>query len=182
MTSHTMGLVAIAGMIFVTCMAGLVFCVMKLVAGNRADVLASAPLTGGEVPLAFASDGEVVVMIETPRRAADYRNFEILLVERQTGQITAFKYSYGPAQSTVYGASTAQVPFGRFNARGGAYFAHVRGLSPSGDYGRYRLVLSRPYIGRMALQIAGIVLCGVGLLGSLIWSLWLAGIVKPANS
>jgi hypothetical protein len=73
-----------------------------------------------------------------------------------------------------------QVPIGRMiAARTGVYAVRVEGLQPGKDYSSYRLILSRPYMGRMVLQIVAIVVCGVGMLLSLIWALWLAGLLKP---
>ena len=170
-------LVVVAAIVFMLCLIGLVFCVVKLVAGNRADVLASARLTS-EVQLTLESSGETVLMIEAPRMSTDYRNFEIQLLDRQTGHVTTLKYSYATAQSSVYGVTTVQVPFGRFDAHAGGYSARVVGPMPVSDYAGYRLILSRPYMGRMTMQIVGIVLCGAGALGSVIWACWLMGWMK----
>jgi hypothetical protein len=172
-------LVALAAIAFILCLLGLVFCIVKLVAGNRADLLASAPLHGAG-HLALGTPGEVVVMVEAPRMSTDYRDFQIQLLHRQTGHVTTLKYSYAGAQTSVYGVTTVQVPFGRFDASAGVYDTRIAGLAPGSDYSRYRLILSRPYIGRMAIQIVGIVLCGVGMLGSVIWACWLMGWMKPA--
>ena len=144
------------------------------------DLLASAPLAN-EQELTLASPGEVMVMIQTPRTAADFRDFQIELVEKQTGQAVTTRYSVLKAQQAVYGVTTMSVPFGRLTARPGVYLIRILGLRSGQDYSRYRLILSRPYMGRMALQIIGIVLCGVGMLLSLIWAAWLAGLIKPAH-
>jgi len=178
-SSQPPGLVAIAVLIFVFCLIGLVFSVVKLVAGNRGDLLAWAPLAG-EGQLALRSAGEVVVMLEVPRLSTDYRNFQIQLLDRQSGQVTVLRFSYATAQSSVYGITTVQVPFGRFEAHASVYETRVSGLTPGADYSRYRLILSRPYIGRMAIQIVAIVLCGAGMLGSLIWGCWLMGWMQAA--
>ena len=169
---------AIAGIAFVLLGIGLVFCVMNLVRGNRADVLASAPVSGGS-ELTLPSSGEVVVLVEGPRLSTEYRAFQIQLIERKTGQVSTFNYSTPTAE--VYGVTTVQVPFGRIQANRGDYFARVLNLQPAQDYSRFRLIFSRPYLGRMAIQIIGIVACGVGMLGSLIWAGWLAGWIKPQS-
>jgi len=49
-SSQPSGLVAVAGLAFVLCLVGIVVCIVKLVAGNRGDLLASASLVG-EAPL-----------------------------------------------------------------------------------------------------------------------------------
>lgn len=179
MTIQSPGYLALAAVAFVLLGVGLVFCVISLVRGNRDDVLASVPVVG-EFELTLASSGEVVVMIEAPRMTTEYRAFQIQLLEKQSGQVSTLNYSMLPAQGAVYGVTTVQVPFGRIQAKAGDYFARVLGLRPGVDYSNFRLILSRPYLGRMALQIIGIVFCGVGMLGSLIWACWLAGLMKQS--
>jgi hypothetical protein len=95
------GLAAVAAVVFVVCLIGLVFFIVKLVAGNRADVLASAPLTA-ELQLTLEFPGPVVVMIEAPRVSTDYRNFEIQLLDLQSKQVTTLKYSYATAQGGLW--------------------------------------------------------------------------------
>ncbi len=177
MTIQSPGLLAIAGVAFVVLGIGLVFCVVNLIRGNREDVLASAPIVH-EQGLTLASAGETLVVIEAPRTASDFRGFQIQLTDRQSGQSVAMSYSLATLQEPVYAVSTMQVTFGRFNANAGTYLVRIAGLQPGADYSRYRLMLSRPFMGRMALQIIGIVLCGVGMLGCVIWSAWLAGLMK----
>jgi hypothetical protein len=68
---------------------------------------------------------------------------------------------------------TVRIPFGRVTvARPGGYLVRVTGLDPARDYSRTRILLSRPYLGRMAVQIVGIVLCGVAALLCLILASW----------
>lgn len=176
MAIHSLGSVSAAGLAFVLFGIGLVFCVMSLIKGNRADTLASAPVVQ-EQDVTSPSPGEVVVMLETPRTSQEFREFQIQLIDRQSGQVGMFGYSYGTAQEAVYGVSTMQVPFGRMTLRAGAYLMRIVGLREGSDYSRYRVILSRPYMGRMALQIIGIVFCGVGMLLSVIGAAWLAGLM-----
>ena len=83
------------------------------------------------------------------------------------------KYEYMRAQGAVYGVTTMRVPLGRMTAqRAGAYSMRVTGLQAGKDYSACRILLSRPYLGRMVLQIIGIVICGVGMLLSLLLGLW----------
>jgi hypothetical protein len=107
-------------MAFVLLGFGLVSCGISLVRSNREDVLASTPLAG-EQEVTLASPGEVLVLIEAPRIAADYRDFQIELLEKQTGQVTTMRYSVPTAQGAVYGVTTMQVPFGRTTARSDMY-------------------------------------------------------------
>jgi hypothetical protein len=180
MTTQVWSSLAIAGITFVLLGIGLVSSVMSLVRGNRNDILASVPLAS-EQEVTLASQGEVLIVIETPRTRMDYRVFQIQLVDRQTEQVVTMTYSLVTAQGAVYGVTTMQVPFGRMNARAGGYYVRIAGLQAGKDYSDHRLILSRPYMGRMALQIIGIVLCGVGMLLSVIWAAWRAGLLKPAQ-
>lgn len=173
---------AIPVVTFVLFGIGLVWCVTNLVRGNRSDTLAS----GSVIPqqeINLAASGDVVVLMEVPRTAADFRGFQIELLEKQTGQIAStLKYSVVTAQGTVHGITTMKVPFGRIPLRAGAYVVRIAGLQAGKDYSNDRLEFSRPYLGRMALQIIEIVLCGVGMLLSLLWGLWLAGLLKSGTA
>jgi hypothetical protein len=180
MTTQTWSAFAIAGSAFVLLGIGLVYCIMNLVRSNRQDILASVPLvTEQEISLAYA--GEVLVAIETPRTSIDYRALQIQLIDKQTGHASTLSYSLVTAQGAVYGFTTMQVPFGRMNAQAGVYAARIVGLQPGKDYSNYRLIVSRPYMGRIVLQVLGIVFCGVGMLLSVIWAAWRAGWLKAAQ-
>ena len=170
-----------AGTAFVLLGAGLAACVIGLIRDNRNDILASAPIVR-EQEVRLARAGEVVVMVETPRTATDYRAFQIQLVDQQNGQSVTLAYSLMTAKGAVYGVTTMQVPFGRMNAHPGTYFVRMAGLREGKDYSECRLILSRPYMGRMAAQIIGIVLCGVGMLLSIICAAWMAGLLTPAQN
>src|SRR5262249_51456557 len=162
----------LAAIVFVLLAIGLVTCIVSLVRGNREDTLASGPIIG-EQQLTLTSPGEVLVMIETPRTSADYRSFQIQLVDQQTHQTVNMAYSMVIAQEAIYGVTTMKVPFGRMNASAGTYVVRMWGMQPGQDYSRYRLILSRPHMQRMVLQILGIVMCAVGMLLSVIWAAWM---------
>ena len=170
------------GVAFILFGVGLVLCVTGLVRGNRESVVATAPLIQEqEIRLPPSTGGEILVLVETPRTAADYGGFQIQFVEKQTGQVVTLGYSMMRAQGTVYGVTTMKVPFGRLPARPGVYTVRISGMQPGADYSRYGLILSKPYMGRMALQIIGIVLCGVGMLLTAIGVAWSAGLLKFQN-
>src|SRR5882724_4283997 len=119
MTIQSLSWVAAAGVAFVLFGIGLVFCVMSLIKGNRADTLATVPVVY-EQDVTLASPGEVVVLVEAPRTSQEFRAFQIQLIDRQSGQVGTFAYSYATAQEAVYGVTTMQVPFGRMTVRPGA--------------------------------------------------------------
>ena len=121
-------------------------------------------------------------MIETPRTAMDYRAFQIQFTEKQTGRAFTLNYSALTAQGSVYGVTKMQVPFGRMQAIPGIYMARIAGMQPGKDYSDYRLILSRPYMGRIVLQVLAIVFCGIGMLLSIIFAAWRAGWLKPGRS
>jgi hypothetical protein len=153
-------------------------CAFRMLKDNRNDRLVSVPLAP-ELEIVLPSTGKARLLVECPRIAAKHRSLRIALTEQQTGQTIAAEYSTVTAQGAVYGVSTMQVPFGQpALLRAGAYHARITGLDPAGDYSRYRLVLSRPYIGRLALQIVVLVLCGVGMLLDAIWVAWSNGWMK----
>jgi hypothetical protein len=181
MTTQTWSAFAIASSAFVVLGIGLVYCIMNLVRSNRQDILASVPLVT-EQEISLTSGGDTLVMIETPRTSIDYRALQIQLIDKQTGQAFALSYSLVTAQGAVYAFTTMQVPFGRINAQAGVYAARITGMQPGKDYSDYRLIVSRPYMGRIVLQVLGIVLCGIGLLLSLIWAAWRAGWLKAAQT
>ncbi len=162
----------VPGAVFLTLGCLLIWVVAQLIRKNREQILATAALVA-EQELAIREPGELVLLLETPRFGTDYRNFEFDIVESATGQRTHMKYEYIRAQGAVYGMTTMRVPLGRMTAqRAGAYLMHVTGLQAGKDYSACRILLSRPYLGRMVFQIIGIVVCAVGMLLSLILGSW----------
>ena len=167
------------GVVFLLLGVGLVWSVVSMVRSNNRDIVASVPVAPVQ-EISLQATGEILILLDVPRFASDFRSFHIELEERNTGKAATMKYSLVTAQGAVYGFSTMQVPIGRMiAARTGVYAVRVEGLQPGKDYSSYRLILSRPYMGRMVLQIVALVVCGVGMLLSLIWALWLAGLLKP---
>jgi hypothetical protein len=165
-------LLVVAGAVFLTLGCLLIWVVAQLIRKNREQILATAALVA-EQELAIREPGELVLLLETPRFGTDYRNFEFDIIENATGQRTHMKYEYLRAQGAVYGMTTMRVPLGRMTAqRAGAYLMRVTGLQAGKDYSACRILLSRPYLGRMVLQIIGIVICGVGMLLSLLLGSW----------
>jgi hypothetical protein len=65
--------------------------------------------------------------------------------------------------------------------RPGTYLVRVTGLEPGKDYSGSRILLSRPYLGRMALQIVAIVICAVAALLCLILAAWQISPPRPAR-
>jgi len=162
----------VASFLFLALSCLLTWLAIRFLRSNRDQVLATGRLMP-EQELTIREPGELVLLLETPRLDSDYRNFEFEVVERATGEKTKMKYSYARAQGAVYGVTTMRVPLGRMIAqRAGSYLVRVLGLQIDKDYSSSRILFSRPYLGRMVLQILGIVVCAVGMLLSLLAALW----------
>jgi hypothetical protein len=159
-----------AGLVVLSC--GVTWFALRLIRSNRDQLLASGALIP-EQQFTLAETGEVVLLLETPRMAVSYPHLTFVVVETATGSATQMVYDYARAQGAVRGVSTVRIPFGRLTVqRPGAYLVRVTGLDAARDYSGSRILLSRPYLGRMALQIVGIVLCAVGALLCLILAAW----------
>jgi len=165
-------ILVLASLLFLTLGVGLTWFVLRLVRSNRDQVLA----TGAFVPeqsLTIRAPGEIVLLAEVPRFGSDFRTFEYEIVEQATGQGTKIKYDFVRTPGAVYGLTTMRVPLGRMTApRAGTYVVRIAGLQGEKDYSGSRLLLSRPYLGRMVAQILAIVVCAIGMLLSLLLALW----------
>ncbi len=162
----------VASFLFVALSCLLTWITIRFLRSNRDQVVATGRLLP-EQELTIREPGELVLLLETPRLGSDYRNFEFEVVEQATGEKTEMKYSYARAQGAVYGVTTMRVPLGRMLAqRAGPYLVRVAGLQIGKDYSGSRILFSRPYLGRMVLQILGIVVCAIGMLLSLLAALW----------
>ncbi len=169
---------AFAGLIFLFLGAAASWCVASMLRNNRKDILVSTPIAP-ELEFRLPSTGMARLLVESPRTSASYRNMRIELTEQQTGETVSAEYSLVTAQGAVYGLSTMQVPFGPPRMlRAGVYRARIGGLDSAIDNSRYRLIISRPYMARLVLQIIVLVLCGVAMLLDLIWAVWSAGLLK----
>ncbi len=171
----------VAGAVFILLAIGLVFCVVQLIKGNRGDTLASVALASQQ-EINLPGAGEMVVLVQMPQLATGFGDLQIELTEKGSGNTQVMKYSYASAQGAVHGFDGVKMRLGRLTVpRDATYVARVSGLSPGKDYSNCRLIFSRPYLGRMVLQIIGILVCGVGMLGCLIWSAWSAGLMKQGT-
>jgi hypothetical protein len=113
--------------------------------------------------------------------STEYRRWEFEILEDSTQRIHLMKYGGPRSTGAVTGISTIKIPIGRLTlARPDKLIVRAKGLAPDVDYSTYQLVLARPHLGRMAAQIVGLVVCGVGILLSLLWGLWLLGVVKAS--
>jgi hypothetical protein len=150
----------------------LVWVVARLLRSNREQLVAGGPLTA-EQEFMIGEPAALVLLIEVPRFGSNFRQFEFEVVEKASGQSTKLRYDFLRAQGAVYGVTTMRVPLGRITVqRPGSYLVRIGGLQPGTDYSRSRIMFSRPYLGRMVLQIIGIVICAIGLLLSLLLALW----------
>ncbi len=172
----------LAGAAFLLFGFGFVWCSVQMVRSNRKDILAVAPVVPAQ-EIQLPSSGMARVLLECPRTSADYRNMRIELVEKESGRNVTADYAPLAAQGAVYGVTTMQVPIGpAAMLRTGTYVVRIGGLQAGNDYSRYRLMISRPYIGRLTLQIIGLVLCGVAMLLDVIWFCWMAGWMQSAGT
>src|SRR5262249_30811007 len=115
----------------------------------------------------------LLLLIEVPRIGSNFRELGFRITEKATGTVTNLSYNFVRAQGAVYGVTTMRVPIGRWQViQPGSYLVQVSGLQTGADLSRSRILFSRPYLGRMVLQIIGIVIGGVGLLLSLLLALW----------
>jgi hypothetical protein len=150
----------------------LVWIIARLFRSNREQILATGALLP-EQQFSIREPGEILLLLEAPRFGSEHRNFEFEIIEPATGAATKMKYNYATAQGATYGVGTARVPFGRVTlSDAGAYRVRVTGIQSGHDCSRYRIMLSRPYLGRLVLQIIGIVICGIAMLLSLLLALW----------
>ena len=150
----------------------LIWVVARLLRSNREQLVAVGPLVG-EQEFAIGEPAQLLLIIEVPRFGSEFRKFAFEVIEKTTGQSTRLGFDFVRAQGAVYGVTTMRVPLGRIPVqRPGPFLVRVAGLRPGTDYSRSRIMLSRPYLGRMVLQIIGIVICAIGLLLSLLLGLW----------
>ena len=150
----------------------LVAVITSLVRSNRRQIVATGPLVA-EQEFELKEAQPLLLLVEVPRLGSGFRNLEFQVTETATGRVTSLSYNFLRAQGAVYGVTTMRVPIGRIEmAPAGPYLVRVLGLITGADLSRSRIMLSRPYLGRMVAQIIGIVVCGMGLLLSLLFCLW----------
>jgi hypothetical protein len=170
----------VAGVALVAFGVGAGWMALRLIRGNRAAVIASLPLVP-EQTVRVEAPGELVVSIEVPRLATDFRQWEFEVVETSAQRVHRMTWGGPRATGKVSGISTVKIPLGRVTLAQADHLAvRVEGLAADGDYSAYHIVLARPHLARIALQVLGLVFCGVGMLLSLLWGLWQLGVVKPA--
>ena len=170
----------IAAMVCLICIAGAIFFALGVYRTATSAAIATLPVDRAS-QFALDSAGEIVIEVETPRLADEYRAFEIEVVETSSGQVSRFAYRASLVRTESYGVTTMKVPFGRMPARAGTYLARVHHIREGADHANTHLVISRPYAGRLAGQIVALVLCSAGALGCLIWAVWLAGWMKQSG-
>ena len=150
----------------------LVWVVVRLLRSNRKQLAATGSMIS-EQEFVLRETGQLLLLVEVPRIGSNFRKLEFELLEKATLQSTRMHYDFMRAQGAVYGVTTMRVPIGRFVAqREGSYLMRITGLQSDADYSGSRIMLSRPYLGRMILQILGIVFFAIGMLLSLLLALW----------
>jgi hypothetical protein len=166
-------MLAIAAVLFLGCLAGTICFAVGLYRTIQTSVVASLPVDRpAEITMPSC---EMVLEVETPRLSQEYRQLEVQMTEMNTREVTRFAYRPNIFGRESYGVTTMRIPFGRMLAREGNYLLRIEHLRSGVDYSATRLILSRPYMGRMVGYIIALVLCAVGALGSLIWAVSLAG-------
>jgi len=150
----------------------LIWMVVRLLRSNRKQLVATGPMIA-EQDFALREPGPLLLLVEVPRIGSKFRQLEFELIDRATGQSTKMHYDFLRAQGAVYGVTTMRVPIGRFVVqREGPYLLRITGLQPGADYSGSQVMLSRPYLARMVVQIIGIVAFAIGMLLSLLLALW----------
>jgi hypothetical protein len=179
MIKSGMGL-TVAIMVFVLCAVGTGWLALRLIRGNRAAVISTLPLVAQQT-VTVDSPGEFVVSVEVPRMATDYREWEFEIAEERTKRSHLMKWGGPRSTGAVTGISTVKIPLGRLTlAQPDQLSLRVKGLAPDANYSAYRIILAQPHLLRMAMQITGLALCGVGMLLCMLWALWLLGVVKAS--
>jgi hypothetical protein len=179
MIKSGMGL-TLAISVFVLCAFCAGWLAQRLIRGNRTAVISSLPLVVQQT-VVVELPGEFVVSVEVPRMATDYREWEFEVTEERTKRSHLMKWGGPRSTGAVTGISTVKVPLGRLTlAQPDQLSLRVKGLASDANYSAYRIVLARPHLLRMAVQITGLALCGMGMLLCLIWGLWLMGVVKAS--
>jgi hypothetical protein len=172
----------VSGVIIIVLGFALAWLVGRLLRSNRADVQIVLPLVQ-EQKADMPAAGEMVLRIEMPRFDTDHRRLQFEIVESQSGNVITMAHRGRTNSGATYAVTTMKVPIGRMTvSHPGSYVIRVAGMTADKDYSAYRLMFSRPYLGRMAFQIVGIALCGVGMLLSLLWGLWLMGLLTSGTS
>ena len=170
--------VGAAGVAFVLFCFGAGWIVLRLIRSNRAAVIATIPVVA-EQSVRVDSGGELVVSVEVPRMATEFHRWEFEVQENSTGRTHVMKWGGPRTTGVVKGISTIKVPVGQLTLeRADTLAIRVKGLSAGADYSTHHVVLARPHLLRMALQIAGLVGCGIGILLSLVGGVWAVGVVK----
>jgi hypothetical protein len=86
MAVKSFGLLAGAGVLFFLLAIALVWFVIQLMRGNQNSILSTIPLTAQQQEVKIDSIGEIVLLLEVPRLASDFRNFRVDLTNQQTGR------------------------------------------------------------------------------------------------
>jgi hypothetical protein len=172
MTIKSLPLLLGASMAFLIFATLLIRAIIRLLRSNRAQIVAAGPMVA-EQQVTLAEPLSLRFLVEAPRFAPWLRHLKFEVTEIATARTSRLGYDFVRAQGAVYGVTTIRVPLGTLMVeQPGEYLIRVIGLEPGKDYGQSKILLSRPYLGRLILQIIAIVFCGLGLLGSLILALW----------
>ena len=172
MMAKSLPLLLGAGIAFLIIGTLLIRAIARLLKANRAQIIATGPIVA-EQQITLVQPSSLRLLVEVPRFAPWVRQLGFEVAEIATGKTTRLRYDFVRAQGAVYGVSTMRMPLGTVViTHPGEYLIRVSGLEPGKDYSQSKIILSRPYLARMILQIIAIVFSALGVLGSLILALW----------
>lgn len=170
--------VALAGVGFVLLVIAAGWLAGRLIRGNRAAVIGTYPILPDQT-IAVPVSGELVVNVEVPRLNRDFQDWDVEVIAGNSQRSHRMKWSGSYSHGVVKGFTTIRIPFGRVTtAEAERLTVRISGLEAGKDYTGSHLVLVRPHLARIALQVVGLVFCGIGMLLCVIGGLWCLGIVK----
>lgn len=171
MEFRSLPLLTVAGISFVGFAVLLTCVVVALLRSNKRQFVATGRLVAEqEFDLPAMS---LLLLLEVPRFGSDFRDLQFELIGQPADKVITLSYNLFGARGAVYGVTTMRVPIGRLTLqRSGRYLVRVHGLRAGAENTRSRILFSRPYLGRMIVQIIAIVSFAIGLLLSLLLGLW----------
>ncbi len=154
--------------LFVASAIALVHLIRGVIRVVRQAHLVSVPLVE-EQAVEFAETGRVAVCIEGPRFTTLFAKLSYSLIGPDGTEANGRRSWFRPHSS---GASKVRMELGRYEIpTPGRHTLHIRGLEPGrGPDGGHRIVFMRPHLANGITRLLGIVLAGMVLIGSVVFS------------